>query len=696
MASDKDEVKDALEEFKQSEDYWNEIRDGMLDDIEFTRMGKQWDEAIINERERDGRPVLTVNKCPSMARQVINDARQNKPAIKVHPADDHADVRTAEVLNGLIRNIEYISRADIAYDTGLECAVYSRMGFWRVDIDYASYDQFEMDILINRIADPMTVLSDKNSTGADSSDWNRCFVFEDMTREEFESEYPDADPVDFKDLDKQHSGWASKDEIRVAERWMREEVKAKLVMLSDRTVMLEDKYLKQKAAFDQLSLTVTQTRDTKVYEVKQQIITGKDILNTIEWPGRFIPVVVVFGEEFMFDGERMIHGMFEHAKDPMRMYNYWRSANTELVALQPKAPYVGPRGAFNTDNDAWSTANQENHPYLEFDVPEGQAPDSYRPRREPPPQVSPGMVNEIMTADRDARDAVGIHEAGLGMDGGERSGRMIHERRVESDMSNFHFIDNHSRSINHTGRILIDLIPHVYNSERVLRILGEDMKPQTVPILQPYAFEGKEVLHDFSIGKYDLTVETGPSFTTKRKETADLMQSVISAYPQLINILGDIYFSNLDVEGAKEMAKRIKAMLPPAVQALEELTDLPEEARVPIAQMKQQMGQMQEMLKMKDAQLGQLNQEYNEMRLQLKDKSDKAAIEHRKIDANFTEKGREYAHDEQMARIEAQYEERLERMKQELEAKFDKELVQLKSRMDSSGIGSMLAHGDMR
>ena len=618
-----DDLKEEIDEFGTYDDHWKDTRNVMLEGLKFARLGEQWDEKVKNDRMREGRPVLTINKLPAFARQVVNEARLNKPSIKIHPADDKADVKTAEVMNGLIRNIEYTSNAEVAYDTGLEYAVYCGMGFFRIDVEYSAFNSFEQELTIERITNPLSVYPDIDSTAADASDWNRAWVTEMQSRDSFELDYPDADPVSFAgDFD---ANWVTKDEVRVAERWVKNQEDEDLLMLNDGNVVLQSEFEPHKEMLEAMGVGVVNSRVTQVAKITKYLMSGAEILDTVEYPGRYIPIVPVYGEEFTVEGRRYFTSMFYHAKDSQRMFNYWRTNATEMVALAPKTPYIGPKGAFVTDAKNWATANTDSHPYLEYD---GET----APQRQQMAQIPVGALQEASSADQDMKSIIGMFDPSLGDRGQSNiSGKAIHEWKVESDTSNFHFLDNLSRSMRYAGRVLLDLIPHVYNEERIIRIMGADGEPKNVPIGQEYQEAGESRINDFSAGKYDLTVQTGPSFTTRRQEALSTMQSMVAAAPGLMQIVGDLIAKNMDWDGADEIAKRLKAMLPPQIAALDEMEDVPEEARAFIANAQGQMQQLQQTLQQKDAQLAEFDQATKQLQLRLESKESSDQAKH---DAN--------------------------------------------------------------
>nr|WMC99332.1 portal protein [Aminobacter aminovorans] len=578
-----DLLREAREAFQRASDVENDNRQTALEDIRFARAGEQWPADIVKQRQIDGRPCLTINKLPAFIRQVVNDARQNKPSIKVHPADSGADPETAEVINGLIRNIEYTSNADIAYDTATECAVTGGFGYIRVGLDYAFDDSFDMDIQIKRVSNPFSVYGDPNSTAADSSDWDTAFVVDRLSKSQFETQYKGKATVDWDSTawtGLKGTDWLNDDGVLVAEWWQREEKDRIIVMTQDGMVFGKDELENDPDLQTLLQAGVLQIhgeRTTKTHKVTQRIMSGADILETNDWMGRYIPIIPVYGDEFDIEGKRYFRSMIHNAIDSQRAFNYWRTAATELVALAPKVPYIGPQGAFDTDIDRWNTANTKSHPYLEYD---GQVP----PQRQPlDTGAAAGSLQEALNASDDMKAIIGIYDASLGARSNETSGRAIMARQREGDVSTFHFIDNKSRAIRHTGRILIDLIPKVYTGPRIVRIIGEDGSqapkqinkeaPATDKKGNPLKDEqGNPVMamHDLTSGKYDLTVSTGPSFTTRREEAAMQMTEMIRAFPQAATIVGPELAKNLDWPGADEIAEKMEAMtsgqIPPELQ----------------------------------------------------------------------------------------------------------------------------------
>lgn len=483
---DSDTLDEAREAFKIASEAEADNRAAFVEDVEFARIGgeHQWTVNGVNwAQKRAGRPTLTINMLPQFQRQVMNDIRQNRPAIKVRPVDSGADIKTADVYTGLIRNIEQQSHADTVWDTAADNAIAGGFGYATMTVEYACDDTFDQDIRLKRVANPLTIYGDPYSTEADSSDWDSAFQTEILDKATFKRRFSGADAVNWDDADHKvlDAPWLKGDEVMVALWWRREKVQRKILRLSDGTVIAEEDFVRKfedgsskQAVAQIMGVTVVGSRMAPSMKVTNTLLTGADVIERNDWPGRYIPIIPVYGEEVVLDGKRTFKSLIRDAKDAQCNFNFWRSAATELIALAPKAPFIGKQGAFDSD-PRWETANTENHPYLEYDGAE-------MPQRQPFAGVPAGALNQAMLANDDIKAALGMYNASLGAKSNETSGKAIMARQREGDVATFHFADNLNRAIRHAGVIMLDLIPKVYSGKRMVRILGEDGKAQTVQI----------------------------------------------------------------------------------------------------------------------------------------------------------------------------------------------------------------------
>jgi hypothetical protein len=570
---------------------FSQTREDELDDLRFYAGSPdnqwQWPADVLQTRGAvqgqtiNARPCLTINKLPQHVHQVTNEQRMNRPGIKVIPADDKADVDMADVFNGVIRHIEYISDADVAYDTACENQVSYGEGYIRLLTEYCDEDTFDQDIKIGRIRNSFSVYMDpliQDPTGADAK-W--CFVTEDLPKAEYERLYPDAAPIStLMSLgvgDQSIAQWIGENTIRIAEYFYIEYEKQTLNLYpGNQTAFsgsLEDKTLRMMFG------KPIRTREADRKKVKWCKINGYDILEEREWAGAYIPVVRVVGNEFEVDGQMYVSGLVRNAKDAQRMYNYWVSQEAEMLALAPKAPFIGYGGQFEGYEQQWKTANTNNWPYLEVnpDVTDGQGAVLPLPQRAQPPMASSGLLQAKAGAAEDIKSATGQYNASLGMTSNERSGKAILARQREGDIGTYHYVDNLARAIRHIGRQLVDLIPKIYDTERIARIIGEDGEPDTVkmnpmqdePVKRIVDQEGNliEKIYNPGVGKYDVRVITGPGYATKRQEALESMAQLLQGNPQLWQVAGDLFVKNMDWPGAQDLAKRFKKTIDPKVLA---------------------------------------------------------------------------------------------------------------------------------
>jgi hypothetical protein len=573
---------------------FSQTREDELDDLRFYAGSPdnqwQWPADVLQTRGAvqgqtiNARPCLTINKLPQHVHQVTNEQRMNRPGIKVIPADDKADVDVADVFNGVIRHIEYISDADVAYDTACENQVSYGEGYIRLLTEYCDEDTFDQDIKIGRIRNSFSVYMDpliQDPTGADAK-W--CFVTEDLPKAEYERLYPDAAPIStLMSLgvgDQSIAQWIGENTIRIAEYFYIEYEKQTLNLYPGNQTAFsgtpEDKTLRMMFG------KPIRTREADRKKVKWCKINGYDILEEREWAGAYIPVVRVVGNEFEVDGQMYVSGLVRNAKDAQRMYNYWVSQEAEMLALAPKAPFIGYGGQFEGYEQQWKTANTNNWPYLEVnpDVTDGQGAVLPLPQRAQPPMASSGLLQAKAGAAEDIKSATGQYNASLGMTSNERSGKAILARQREGDIGTYHYVDNLARAIRHIGRQLVDLIPKIYDTERIARIIGEDGEPDTVkmnpmqdePVKRITDQEGNliEKIYNPAVGKYDVRVITGPGYATKRQEALESMAQLLQGNPQLWQVAGDLFVKNMDWPGAQDLAKRFKKTIDPKVLADED------------------------------------------------------------------------------------------------------------------------------
>jgi hypothetical protein len=569
---------------------YSDSREDELDDLRFMAGSPdnqwQWPADVLATRGSvqgqtiNARPCLTINKLPQHVRMVTNEQRQNRPSGKVIPADDNADVQVAEIFNGVVRHIEYMSDADVAYDTACDNQVTYGEGYIRLLTEYCNDETFDQDIKIGRVRNAFSVYMDPTIQDPCGADAKWCFITQDILTTEYEEMFPDASPV--STLMAQGVGnesmaqWLAENTIRIAEYFYYENERATLHLYPDnQTAFRGSQRDKQLSSMFGKPIRSREVDRKKVMWMKTN---GFDVLEEREWPGKWIPVVRVIGNEWEVEGRMYISGLVRNAKDAQRMYNYWTSQEAEMLALAPKAPFIGYGGQFEGYEQQWKTANTTNWPYLEVnpDVTDGAGGVLPLPQRAPPPLPQTGLIQAKMGAAEDIKGTTGQYDASLGMGGNERSAKAIVAREKQGDTGTYHYVDNLARAIRHLTRQIVDIIPKIYDTQRIARIIGVDGEVDMVkfnPMQQEPVKEIRDMdtgaliekIYNPSVGVYDVMVTTGPGYMTKRQEALDAMSQILQSNPQLWAVAGDLFIKNMDWPGAQEMAQRFKKILDPKV-----------------------------------------------------------------------------------------------------------------------------------
>lgn len=575
----------------------SELRQNQLDDKRFAA-SDQWEPRAITERRQDDRPMITVNRIRQFIRLVTNQMRQAQIAIKVLPNDDQADVKTAEVYQGIIRHIEDQSDAQAAYATAGDDQTTVGRGYWKIIAEYSHDRSFTQDLRIKRVRNCFSVYVDPAHTELDGSDMNYAFEVEDIPKEEYLARYgelgTDSSLHDFEAIGNQAPDWMPTGKVRVAMYWFVEMYKETIHLIrwthsGDEEVVTDQERANLQQALDRLpappadsgrqkvGFTIRTSRQVDARRVKWALINGLGIIegnadrtDGKEWPGRWIPIIPVIGDEIDIDGKVDLRGMTRDAKDTQRLLNWEKTMLAEALSLAPLSQWVGYEGQFDGHQTEWKEANRRRRPYLTvrpFTLDGKVVPLPQRITSEPP---IGGIVTAIQQDENDLQAIMGLYQESLGKrSSSSQSGKAISALQQQGEIATSNFQDNMGRSIRCSGRYLVDLIPHYYDALRVMRIIGEDETPRTVmvhrdqPEVPETLPEGVQGIYNLGAGRYDVTVSTGPAMPTKRKEALEALNQFVQVYPAAFPILGDIIVGNMDWPGAQAAAARLKKAVPP-------------------------------------------------------------------------------------------------------------------------------------
>lgn len=595
-------VEEAKKRFERVKEHEATARARFIADIKFAEGDSdnwyQWDEALRDRRAKapgGARPCLTINKVRQQNLQIINDGRENKAQIEVRPTGDGATYEAAKVYEGICRHIEYQSNAQIAYDTANFYQIWGGIGYWRVLTEYSAPESFDQEIFIRRIPDPTSVYLDGDIQQYDGSDARFGFVFRDIPKDEFDNEYPEwkdelgdeAIQGDDGPTMGRMDDWADKEHVRVAEYYRKTEKPDRLLRLVDGSTVLKSKMPSE--AFDVLEANglIVQERETNRTQIEWFKIAGSKIIDRRDWPGIYIPIVRVIGEETLINGELDRKGHTRASKDPQRMYNFQSSAMVEILALQSKSPWIAPKESVEGLETVWNNANNENVPYLLYNHRDEQGQPLPEPKRQVPGQMGPAIVQAMQIAQQEMMMTSGQYQSQFGENENAKSGIAIQTRQRQGDKATYHYIDHLAQAIRFTGRILIDLIPKIYDTPRIIKIMAEDgtqtevnVKPDG-PIYQqmvggqpanqeqvksaendPNLKDKIETIFNPSVGKYDVEADIGPAYATRRQETFNALSQMMGQNQELVKIAGDLLFRAADFPMADEVAERFKRSIP--------------------------------------------------------------------------------------------------------------------------------------
>ena len=590
-----------------------------IDDLEFED-GNQWPADLANMRRIDRRPTLTINLTRSMVKRVCNNMRQQRPRIKVHPVGDGARVEDAKVVGGLIRHIETLSNASVAYDTGGESAVKIGWGYWRVIAEWVDEESRDQELKIRAIRNAFTVYDDPSCQLPTGQDREWILISEEMSRAKYKRKYPKAENAEWRRGGSGDTGhlWESKEKIRLAEYYRVHKQPEYLHYLTDGTTLFDKDWQRLKDSLAQIGIKqeidpVTdqpQGRMSHRRTIQWFRLNGRKVVEKRTLPGRHIPVVRCLGNVLDLNGQVRMRGMIRDLKDSNRMLNYWATCETEIVALAPRAPYIAAEGQLNGHSE-WKDANQKPYSSLTYNIVHANPDDPNSPVLPPPQrteavQVPAGIVNARQSAKQDLMELAGMpHEPGRDTPGVVVSGKALRERQALSDIGHFQYYDNQTMAIAFTGDILLEQIPHYYSTQRMQRIIGEDGVPQMVQInervMDPQTQAIKEVKNNLTVGRFDVVMDTGPGYETKRQEQAELTVDLLKIGPLAevaVKTGADLLFRNF---GMDDMADRLTASNPEGLKKA--IAELPKEAQGIVQALQAQSQQKDEIIQHLQAEL---------------------------------------------------------------------------------------------
>lgn len=615
MPSQQDDFQAAREAYDDAREAMRDNHTRMREDLRFSNPAdpQQWHKDTLGERE--GRVTLTLDQTNQFIGQVVNDGRQNTPAITTVPVDSKGDPLVAQQANGIIKHLEYRSRAGIAYDTALEYGARNGLGWLIMRPVVVDKEHNYQEPRIFGVHDPLSCVLDADSVEYDGSDAMRGWAEAMMSKRAFERRWPKAKATSFETA---AEGWVDQRGIRVAEHWCVTEDKKQtntIKLANGGPVVTEDEYWQlAKQIGYKPDIEGTELVDTVDRNVNWYHMNGVEMLDKTSFPCKWIGLVPVYGHIVWVDGERFICGLTRRLMDGQRLHNYATSSVAETLLEQPKAPFTAPARAIEGHEDHWSKLNTGNPSYLPYNDIDDEGEPVSAPTRQSPPQFSTGFANISQMGVQEMQAAVGMNRSVLGQQSNAVSGRAKIADKVQGDTATFHYQDNRNRSIEHLGRMLLDATGRLIDTPRQMRILGLDDKPSQVlvdPTMQQAVKRdpaGRVVAINLSLGEYDMRVKAGPSHTTLREELQERLTALGQSSPQLAAALAPLLVKIADLPDADRVARICLSLLPPQVQQAygddeQDGANIPPQIKAQMMSMQQQLQQAQQMLQQLAAKL---------------------------------------------------------------------------------------------
>lgn len=576
------DIEEAIDRFNRASEWESTARLNFLEDYKFflgdSHNSYQWPNLVRSARNGEQKPCLTINIIKQHNQQISNDMRQNKSSVKFVGNGNGATQESANVIRDIMRRIEFQSAGQSIYTTGREFAINAGWGYWRVYTDYADNNSFDQEIFLGPINDPLRVFLDSNRQHQVGRDANWGFIFDTIPEDEIHEAYPELDfEVGSSPLGVGIGSEAMlpKNHIMLCEYFRRIPKKDQLISFVNggERQTVKRSLLPKNVLTALLDDPLTKTRTVMDSEIEWLLIAGETIIDSTIWPGKYIPIVKCSGDYSVVDGVMDIKSHTRTMIDSQRMFNYNASSQVEFVALQGKTPWVGPAKAIEEHESLWNTANRTNHSYLPYNHVDDQGNEIPAPVRQQPPSSAPAYADGMKTAFEQMAMASGQYQSNMGEQGNERTGAAIRGTQRKGETSTFHFVDNYAEALMYTGEIVLDLVPKVYDTKRIFKILADDGKDMEV-IVDPTAKHvyqqrldqnGRVVSKIFnpSIGLYSVAPSVGPAYGSRREDTRDALTLIITQAPQMTAIIGDLLMSVMDFDGAEEAAQRLRNMLPP-------------------------------------------------------------------------------------------------------------------------------------
>jgi hypothetical protein len=611
--------------------YFNENITRGKDDVNFT-IRDQWTAVERSEFSRLFKPAMTFNKLYDNVKKLVGEERKNKPDLIVRSLTGKASQDQINLRADLVRTISYQSQNDLVYQAAYKSALMMGFGAFQICLDYESPLSFNQVVRYETIPDPTRTAFDPTALKPHKGDGNYCVRNYVFTREEFFATYPYVtNPVSYVDpymlLDFQ---WTTRDTITVADYYRKEWFPLIIYKLSNGMVVTKEEWeqlqkklhLQEKIAEGSEVANIlakdrpriVDKRQTQDYRVMHYRMIRDQIIDFSEWPSKQLPIIFVDGDSYWIEGRQYTKSFIHEARDAQKLLNYSRSETAAELKNRRREQWMATPDNIKGNEQQWRNPEvQAGALIAQPDPKTGQMP-----IKSPAWDINQGLFATSQAATQDIREILGYSEA-ESMQSRDISGEAKRQRQIESSMSAYVFRDNLNQAIEQGGRVVNDLLNHIFGEEERHFVVAK-RDGRTEPLVINQRMNDGTIANQLGEGDFDVEIDTGPSFAVQKEVALEFFQQTIAANPQTFPLIADLWAKNLDIQYMPQVAERFKTLVPPQVLAQEEGKQLPPQPPSPqdqMMQMEMQSKQAEIQERMQQLQLKQQQQEIEKMRLMM-------------------------------------------------------------------------------
>lgn len=569
----------------------------------------QWTAQEISEYRQEFKPRMSFNMAPRFILNLQGEFASNTPALQSRALDNStASQARIDLSEGITRKISFDSRNNIIYQTTFGCALSGGYGAYGTEVVPETVMSFNLIPRFYLIQDPTTCFWDPSARDPDKGDGALCGRSFTMSKDEFKSRFPDVEAPESYSAANSFSrsfSWLTENDIVVVDYYEKEYFKRHIAQLSDGAVMDFDKAEELVERSTNIANKIKKLSENSLEPIQSQQIPKLEIvkdgmvddfkivfyravkgqiIDRSEWDGKKLPIIFQPGVSRWVDGKEKTISFIHWMKDAQRAYNYSRSEYMYRLKLTRYEPFLLSEGMAQGHEREWKEAHRARAALFYKEVPSGKIP-----VRQPPQEVPQSLLAASNQSLSDMQNTTGRFEANLGAQGNETSGVAIQSRQAPGNMNAFQFFENARLAIESGARVISDLLPKLFDTERNVSVQQDNGKiiSKTINVKDD---------DDTSLPLEELNIQitVGSSFEQQQAQAVEQLLSLVSALPPLGAVVPDLVVENLNIKNAPQLVKRIQDFVLNPMMVAQESGD-PQKIQQAQAQTQQQQQVQQAM-----------------------------------------------------------------------------------------------------